>query len=136
MLYPKKEEHVKVQQREYVRVESPVDVAIHSVDNTFTPFTTVTEDISAGGAAVFVPQNLKFETDKMISAVFVLPVKTGGISYIKVNCLVVRLVEFENRTKNILAVKFVDIQDDERQMIIRFCFERQLELRDKGMKLY
>ena len=47
--YPGNQTLIKVQRRQYVRIPTTVDAAIHPLENEFTPFTTITEDISAGG---------------------------------------------------------------------------------------
>src|SRR5699024_1112810 len=51
----------KIQRRQFVRIKTAVDVAISSSNNSFSPFTTVTTDISAGGVSIIIPkeQNLK-----------------------------------------------------------------------------
>lgn len=43
------EELKRVQRRNFVRVDAAVDIAVHSPDQPFPPFTTVTNDISGGG---------------------------------------------------------------------------------------
>lgn len=131
---PNKQHHVKIQRREYVRIETKVDTAIHSKNGSFKPFTTMTDDISAGGAAVLVPKDFLLETDTLLTMWLVLPLKSGEINYARIDCQVVRIIDREESTRNILTLKFINISNGERQLLIRFCFEKQLELRNKGLE--
>src|SRR5690606_3509678 len=61
--YPGDNQLIKIQRRQYVRIETAVDVAVHSLHGEFTPFVTVTDDISAGGAAIIVPEHIELPLD-------------------------------------------------------------------------
>ncbi|MGM0887695.1 MAG: PilZ domain-containing protein [Bacillota bacterium] len=52
LLLPEAETFVKIQQRQFVRLDVTLDTAIHPEHSEFTPFRTLTEDISAGGASI------------------------------------------------------------------------------------
>ncbi|WP_347939853.1 PilZ domain-containing protein [Peribacillus simplex] len=43
---------MKIQRRQYVRLDVTLDTAIHPEHTEFTPFRALTEDISAGGASI------------------------------------------------------------------------------------
>lgn len=130
---PKKDEYIKIQRREYVRVESALDVAVHSQSSEFLLFKAVTENISAGGTAVFVPKNLSFSPTSVMTVWLAVPLKSGQIHYINVDCQMIRLIEIEEGTKNIVSLKFLEIEKNDRQLLIRYCFEQQLEQRNKGL---
>jgi len=130
---PEKDEHIKIQRREYVRVESSLDVAVHSKSEEFLPFNTVTEDISAGGTAIFVPKKFPFLPTSIMTVWFAVPLKSGNIHYMNVDCQVSRLIEIEGGTKNLASLKFLKIDKNDRQLLIRYCFEQQLEQRNKGL---
>ncbi|MFS0781361.1 flagellar brake protein [Bacillus sp. 1P06AnD] len=126
---PPKETHNKIQRREFVRIETNIDAAVHSPNHAFPPFTTVTEDISAGGAAILVPKEIKVEENSRATIWLVLPAKGGSIHYVKVDSQVVRLIEQPAGRYNVMTMQFNEIPDKERQQLIRFCFEKQLEQR-------
>jgi len=49
---PGEQEYVRIQRRQYVRVDTNIDVAVYSLTNKFPPYTTVTADVSGGGMAL------------------------------------------------------------------------------------
>src|SRR5699024_12005907 len=63
---PKKSDLEKVQRREYVRVKTDVDIAIHSKKENVQPIVTVTNDISGGGASIIIPDSTTFEEEEII----------------------------------------------------------------------
>jgi len=125
---PSPEEFLKIQRREYVRVESKVDVSIE-FDGQFTPL--VTEDISAGGLAVILNRPFNFREDDKVKLTIVLPYSNGDIKYVQTSAIVVRI--FEKDGINIASIQFTDTDDLDKQHIVRFCFERQLLLRKKEL---
>lgn len=125
---PSPEEFLKIQRREYVRVESKVDVSIE-FDGQFTPL--VTEDISAGGLAVILNRPVNFREDDKVKLTIVLPYSNGDIKYVQTAAIVVRI--FEKDGIRIASIQFTDTDDLDKQHIVRFCFERQLLLRKKEL---
>ncbi|NRG43809.1 flagellar brake domain-containing protein [Bacillus sp. CRN 9] len=128
--YSDKEIMVKMQKREFVRVDAAVDVAVHPIGNQFAPFVTVTEDISAGGIAIRVKNPFSYLAGMSFITWLVLPMKDGQFHYVKTECEVVRL-RAVNELKSVLSLKFKAVPSDVRQKLIRFCFERQLTLMKK-----
>ncbi|TKH10963.1 hypothetical protein FC678_13390 [Peribacillus simplex] len=52
ILLPEAETFVKIQRRQYVRLDVSLDTAIHPEHSELPPFRALTEDISAGGASI------------------------------------------------------------------------------------
>ena len=130
--YPGKDHLIKIQRRQYVRVETSVDVAVHSVNGEFSPFTTVTDDISAGGAALLIGKNSSLKPGMKIECWFVLPLQNGEFEYRKFQGEIVRIIEGQGHM-NKASVQFVEATGTDRQMLLRFCFERQLAMKKKGL---
>jgi len=59
-----------------------------------------------------------------------LPYKNGTIEHAFFKPEVVRVKKLESGRYQVMA-KFIEISDSERQKIIRYCFERQLEFRKR-----
>lgn len=125
LMYPGDEQLVKIQRREFVRVETPLDVA---VNKDGTVFQLVAEDISAGGMAVNLAQ-AALEQDDIVEVTVVLPFKNNSITYVRVNARVVRVWEKDGR--RIASLQFDQIESEARQQVIRLCFERQLKKRNE-----
>ncbi|MFC4557402.1 flagellar brake protein [Virgibacillus kekensis] len=126
---PNKDKIKRIQRREYVRVETAVDVAIHSVELSFT---TVTSDISGGGMAIIIPSNKLIEAEDEMDICLVLPLDSGDYQYVNALAEVVRVKE-DKSSARIASMKFTKISKYARQGIIRYCFERQREARNKEL---
>ncbi|MER1985450.1 MAG: flagellar brake domain-containing protein [Solibacillus sp.] len=125
---PPADEFIKVQRREYVRVETPVDIAVEH-DGQFYQF--VAEDISAGGTAIILKSTVDFADDTNVKLTVVLPFSNGEIRYVQTDARIVRV--FERDEIRVATVQFTDTDDIDKQHIVRFCFERQLMIRKKEM---
>lgn len=127
------EEFIKIQRREYVRVETPVDVAVTTMeDMRHQQF--VTEDISAGGVALKLREKPSFNEAEEITVTLVLPFVSGEICYITTEAIVVRI--FERDALKLASIQFTDTDDVDKQHLVRFCFERQLEARKREVDLF
>lgn len=118
----------KIQRREYVRVETPVDIAVEFNGN-FYQF--VAEDISAGGVAIVINQPIPFVNGEAVRLTIVLPFANGDMRYVQTEAYIVRI--FERDHVKIASIQFTDTDDIDKQHIVRFCFERQLKIRKKEM---
>ena len=125
---PQDDEFIKIQRREYVRVETPVDVAVQFQDNKYQ---LVTADISAGGIALILKGTEAFKDGDDIKLTIVLPFANGDVNYVVTEATVVRI--FEKEDKTIATIQLTDTDDIDQQHIVRFCFERQLVNRRKEL---
>ncbi len=132
--YPGKEHLIKIQRRQFVRVETAVDTAVHPSDGGFRPFVTITEDISAGGAAIISEKQTKVKQNMLLNNWFVLPMQNGEIHYLKLKSKVIRVIDHTD-SRSLISVQFIDISAIERQLLLRFCFDRQLALKKKGLEV-
>lgn len=132
--YPGNEHLIKIQRRQYVRVETPVDVAVHPSKGEFAPFTTVTDDISAGGAALLIGKNSGLKPGMKIESWFVLPMQNGEYENRKIKGEVIRIIEGQGQM-NKASVEFIEPSGHDRQLLLRFCFERQLAMKKKGLEI-
>jgi c-di-GMP-binding flagellar brake protein YcgR len=132
LTYPGNNHLIKIQRRQYVRVETAVDIAIHPLEFEFAPITTITDDLSAGGSAVLIPKEVSIKTDMRILAWLVLIMQNGDYHYMKLQSRIVRIIPF-SETRNKVSLQFLDVSNQERQLLLRFSFERQLEAKKKGL---
>jgi len=125
---PPEDEFIKIQRREFVRVETPVDVAVE-YDNCFTQL--VADDISAGGILLTLRGPVNFKEGDTVRLTIVLPYTNNDIHYVQTDALVVTIFERHNHT--FASLQFTDTDDIDKQYIVRFCFERQLQIRKKEL---
>ncbi|KIQ94609.1 putative glycosyltransferase [Anoxybacillus thermarum] len=127
--YPGDQHLIRVQRRQFVRVDAIVDVAVHPLNEEFAPFTTVTSDISAGGAAIVLPNDeTGLKHGMTIEIWLVLHMRSGDYHYLRFLARVVRIFE-ENVLK--ASLEFLEVNDVDRLALIRYSFEKQLEMRKK-----
>lgn len=124
--YPGDDQLYKIQRREFVRVETAIDVAVETEEG-FSQF--VAEDLSAGGIALNFPRKVPFRDGDVVNMTIVLPFLDKEIKYVRTLAKAVRIWEKNGRT--IGSFQFEDIEAVDRQYIIRFCFERQLQSRNR-----
>lgn len=117
---------IKVQRREFVRVDVSVDVAVEKDADILR---LVTTDLSAGGLAVNLSTADLLQEDDLVSLLIVLPFAQREIEYIRVKARVVRV--FERDQRHIASLEFIELPGKERRNIIQFCFERQLQMKKK-----
>jgi c-di-GMP-binding flagellar brake protein YcgR len=127
---PGEEKYIRIQRRRFVRVETAVDVSI-SREGIEEVFTTITKDISAGGAAIKIPQHMKWKLKEQLNILMVLPMQSGEFHYLKLKGEIVRVSD--DHDDSTAYIQFSEMTPSERQLLLRFCFERQLLLRKKGL---
>ena len=123
---PEQEEIMKIQRREFVRVQTSIDVAIEYNDGYFQ---FVTEDISAGGLLIRLKSDVPFNEGEIVPLTIVLPFANGDMRYVRTNAEVIRI--FERDTIRLASLQLVETDEVDKQYIVRFCFERQLMIRKK-----
>ncbi|MFB6465985.1 flagellar brake protein [Cytobacillus sp. Hz8] len=132
--FPGEDHLVKIQRRQFVRIETPVDIAIHPKDKEFPAFTAISEDISAGGTAIIISNKTKLKQGMNAFIWLVLPMQNGDYHYMKLESKVVRIIPISEISCKI-SIQFMNVQPHERQILLRFCFDRQLALKKKGVEM-
>ncbi|ARK30286.1 flagellar brake protein [Halalkalibacter krulwichiae] len=128
---PGKENYIRIQRRNHVRVETAVDVALHPINQEFSPFTSATIDISGGGCALIIPQGNSLPQNGELTIWLILHLQSGEISYVKARCRIIRIVKPREDARERVSLQFIEMDKQDREKIIRFCFERQLAIRRK-----
>jgi c-di-GMP-binding flagellar brake protein YcgR len=131
--YPGPKQLIKIQRRQYVRIEAAIDAAVQPINREFSPFAAVTEDISAGGASLLADKDSPIGAGMPIRVLLVLALQNGDYHYLKVDAKVVRVIDY-NELKNKASIEFTDLSPADRQLLLRFCFDRQLALKKKGLE--
>lgn len=131
--YPGDNNVVRIQRREYVRIETGIDISIHDPRGNVPAFTTITKDLSGGGMSIILPIGCKVEGETSLEAWMVLPMSSGEYEYIHVSVESIRVTE-SSEHRDILSLEFANIKEIDRQAIIRYCFEKQLETRKVDLK--
>ncbi|MBB5172913.1 flagellar brake domain-containing protein [Texcoconibacillus texcoconensis] len=129
---PGKDNYLRIQRRKYVRVEAATDVAVYPItENRMEPFTSVSVDVSGGGLAVVMPENHGLKAGDRCQVWVVVHFLDETIDYVNAVCEFVRIHDGHNGGRDKGSLKFIDIKEQDRQKLIRYCFDRQRFLRQK-----
>ncbi|MBO8141033.1 MAG: PilZ domain-containing protein [Firmicutes bacterium] len=117
----------RIQMRHYVRVPAFLAVAVRpQTPDEAEWLEGKTVNVSGGGCQVVLPESL--DRDQPVEIVLSLPSRD-----VRATGAVRRMEKAEDGTGWRLAIEFTDISDKDRRHVIRFAFQRQIELRKKGM---
>lgn len=127
---PMKEKFVRIQRRSHVRVDfiTHIEMQLIRTDNPLFP--TIMFNISGGGMAAILPKKYQVNVNDLIMCRFLLPCKSGDVFFNEL-CKIVRIVYDKENKQNKVFMLFQNIKERERQKIIQFCFQKQLEVRRK-----
>ena len=128
---PDKNEIQKIQRREYVRINTDVNIAVHGIDHAFPPFITVTQDISGGGTAIITPKGVDLREGEMVKLYLVLKSKYSDYVYLKTKAEVIRSTTINE--VRITSLKFHFTNENDRQLVVKYCFEIQRERLKENM---
>lgn len=128
---PEEENIERIQRRKYVRIKIAIDIAIHCPHKSFSPLTTVSQDISGGGVSIITSNNGKLFDAKNVKLWFVLPSSDSSYVYISSDAKIIRTKQVEGN-RYVVSFKFTSVDNRTKQKIIQFCFEKQRESRQKG----
>lgn len=118
----------KIQRRSFFRVNAELELAVK--DSNGKRFLVRTDDIGGGGTSFLTDNQAKLDVGGKISCWVLLPYRNGSTEHVYFEGEVVRIKTLENG-RHLAMVKFVTISDTERQKIIRYCFERQFDFRNR-----
>ncbi len=123
----------RIQRRNFVRLDTRLTVNLTRLDDKFIPsgetFSATTVDISGGG--MMFEGNTLLQMGDVLEAVICL----NEHETVRAIGRIVRIMENPPKSRNRYSVgfEFIIIEETERDKIIRFIFNRQRELRRKGL---
>ncbi len=125
---PVPESITKIQRRNFLRVVAELEIAVRLKDNT--RFVAHTDDVGGGGVSFLCDGKYKLTQGDQLYCWLLIPYKNGSIEHAPFEAEVVRTKKLETG-KTLIMLKFASISDMERQKIIRYCFERQFDFRNR-----
>lgn len=123
----------KAQKREYVRVAVNLNVYLRYTDteNNIQEVECKSRDLSGGGMMLVLDEPLKVNKGHKIKLMFQV-----GEDLLEVYGEIIRTYKEYDAggiKRQIAAVKFLDLAERHQQSIIKFVYQRQIELRRKGL---
>ena len=121
---PAVEEIAKIQRRSFLRVAADLELSVKLPSGRY--FVTRTDDVGGGGLSFLSDKDTVFQADQEVACWLLVPHR-GKIEHIRFTGEVIREQTME--TRKICMLRYKTISEKDRQRIIRFCFERQIESR-------
>ncbi|KPV55489.1 glycosyl transferase [Paenibacillus sp. A3] len=125
---PDPESITKVQRRNFLRVPAILEIAVKFSEQL--QFVSLTDDVGGGGISFLCEGYVPVESGHTVECWLLVPFKNGQIEHVPFKSEIVRVKELETGKKQVM-MRFSEITDRDRQKIIRYCFERQLDFRKK-----
>ncbi|WP_379162287.1 flagellar brake protein [Paenibacillus sp. sgz5001063] len=125
---PDKDSIFKVQRRSFFRVNAELELAVK--DSLGSRYLVRTEDIGGGGTSFLSDSKVQPEVGGKLFCWLLVPYRNGSTEHVNFEGEIVRVKTLDTGRK-LVMVKFAAITDSERQKIIRFCFERQFDFRNR-----
>lgn len=123
---PKPENITKVQRRSFIRVPAVLEIAVKMSNNV--RFVCETDDVGGGGISFICDGKWPLMPEQVLEFWLLIPYKNGSIDHAFFQGEIVRVVELKSGMKQVM-IKYASINDSERQKVIKYCFEKQLESR-------
>lgn len=121
----------KIQRRDYLRVPMNLNLII-ILQNPVEIVNVQTIDLSGGGLSFSSKKPLPLQEDQTVNGVIHLPHWKSGSLDIRFFASVKRVLPpNEQRPVQLVALQFEDIEERNRDQIIHFCFQREIELNRK-----
>jgi c-di-GMP-binding flagellar brake protein YcgR len=118
----------KIQRRSFFRVNAELELAVK--DPLGSRFLVRTEDIGGGGTSFLSDPKVKIAVSDKLACWLLVSYRNGSTEHVNFEGEIVRIKTLETG-RNLVMVKFAAISDSERQKIIRYCFERQFDFRNR-----
>lgn len=125
---PELDRITKVQRRSFLRVSAELEIAVKMSSNI--RFVCETDDVGGGGISFICDGKWQIAPEQVLECWLLVPFKNGTIGHAFFRGEVVRVIQLESGRKQAM-IKYVSINDSERQKVIRYCFEKQLEYRNR-----
>jgi len=126
----------KAQRRSFLRVPTSIETSFQINDDLNNEwFLVKTIDLSGGGMQIVLTNPDHFREKMKLKGWLVLPFpQEDKIEHVLYQAEIVRIL-IPNETTKVrwASLKFTSITENTRARIIRYCYQRQVQLRKKGM---
>lgn len=123
---PEPDSITREQRRTFLRVPATLEIACKLGEHL--QFLAVTEDVGGGGISIVADEHLPLKKDDSLSCWLLIHYRNGAIEHVPFRSEIVRIKPLETG-KQLAMMRFLEISGAEQQKIIRYCFERQFEIR-------
>ncbi|MFS1512322.1 flagellar brake protein [Chengkuizengella sp. SCS-71B] len=123
---PSPNEIIHIDDRNYLRVPAELEIAVQLSNHV--RFLAKTIDISGGGLAFICEEKIQIQNS--INCWLLIKHKNELIQHIPFEGVIIRTMKIDSEKTKVM-VYYQNIDEEDRRAIIRYCFDRQFELRKK-----
>lgn len=120
---PSPQQISRVQRRDYLRVPAKLELAIQTNN---AHFIAVTVDLSGGGLSFLYDRTEPLTENQGLSCWLLLHNKNRANEHVPFYAEIVRIKQIES--KQLVMIKYSKLNEADRQKIVRYCLERQLDI--------
>ncbi|MEW9669719.1 flagellar brake protein [Ammoniphilus sp. 3BR4] len=129
---PRLEDIQRNQRRNYLRISATLELSLRILNGKMH-FLARTVDVSGGGVAFTCKPEYRIKQGEIFQCWLAIPYRQG-MEHAPFTAKVVRVVPPKEKGEHqSIMLMILEIREPEREKIIRYCFERQVELRKKGL---
>jgi c-di-GMP-binding flagellar brake protein YcgR len=133
LFYPGDKKLKSIQRRNFFRVPLTVKAVIKSEQEQQEVMEMMTKNISAGGVAGSFHHSLLFNEKGSVVVRLSLPNSEGTLHHLELKGEIVRITASTSFKAGQLSIKFIDMDKQTKEKMIRYTLKRQLDLRRKGL---
>lgn len=135
LLKPNSADIHRQQRREFLRVPFHLDLDLVYMDSTTKSIINARargQDISGGGLAFAIPEKLPMQANDIIGFRFRMSLEGKGYEIVG-KARVIRIAPPNEAGYKNVSLKYFELNEADRQLIIQYSFKRQIEMREKGV---
>ncbi|PWK14294.1 flagellar brake protein [Tumebacillus permanentifrigoris] len=132
---PKIEDVHRQQRREFLRVPFHLDLDLVYMDSVTKSIITAQargQDISGGGLSFAIPADLPMQANDIIGFRFRMNLEGKGYDIVG-KARVIRIAPPNETGYKAVSLKYFELNETDRQLIVQYSFKRQIEMREKGV---
>ncbi|ANE47986.1 glycosyl transferase [Paenibacillus swuensis] len=125
---PELESITQIQRRTFLRITAQLEIAVRLSEQV--RFVALTDDVGGGGISFICDPQWPLKFGDRLQCWLLVPYKSNTAEHANFISEVVRIKTLETG-RQLVMLKFIEIAEMDRQRIIRYCFERQIDFRKK-----
>jgi c-di-GMP-binding flagellar brake protein YcgR len=132
---PKYDDIHRQQRREFLRVPFHLDLDLVYMDSVTKNIITAKargQDISGGGLSFAIPADLPMQANDIIGFRFRMNLEGKGYDIVG-KARVIRIAPPNDSEVRVVSLKYFELNETDRQLIVQYSFKRQIEMREKGV---
>jgi len=122
---PNENELVKEQRRRFFRIPSTTEITVLPIEEEFAPIKSLSQDISAGGVAIHIPNTIPLQVNQNVVLKMNLQFENTINEEVEVESTIVRIHDAEANDMQLISLMYSKLTTQDRQKIVKYTMEQQ-----------